>query len=241
MLLPDKASARKGEAVTFTYQFGHPFEHQLFDAPPLAGAYVLTPAGKRVDLAKRFEKVQVPGADKKPVTAYRLQFTPEQRGDYVFVVHAQPAWIEDEKEWLEDTARVVLHVQAQKGWHAEGDGPLQLLPLTRPYGLQPGAVFQAQALYTERSGAPAKPWPGATFEIERYNAAPPKKLPPDEHVTRTARADPNGVVTTTLPEPGWWGVTAVQELGTRDRDGKSYPVRRRASLWVWVDPKISAE
>lgn len=32
MLLPDKPSAKAGEAVAFTYQFGHPFEHELADA-----------------------------------------------------------------------------------------------------------------------------------------------------------------------------------------------------------------
>ncbi len=29
MLLPDKPWANKDEKVTFTYQFGHPFEHEL--------------------------------------------------------------------------------------------------------------------------------------------------------------------------------------------------------------------
>jgi hypothetical protein len=30
MLLPDKPSAKKGEDVVITYQWGHPFELQLF-------------------------------------------------------------------------------------------------------------------------------------------------------------------------------------------------------------------
>ncbi len=33
MLLPEKWAAKKDEPVPFTYQWGHPFEHQLFDAP----------------------------------------------------------------------------------------------------------------------------------------------------------------------------------------------------------------
>ncbi len=33
MLLPDKPWAEKDEKITFTYQFGHPYEHELFDAP----------------------------------------------------------------------------------------------------------------------------------------------------------------------------------------------------------------
>ena len=33
MLIPQSASAKKGEPVVFTYQWGHPYEHELFDAP----------------------------------------------------------------------------------------------------------------------------------------------------------------------------------------------------------------
>ena len=41
MLLPQTATAKKGEALTFTYQWGHPFEHQLFDAPSPQSLIVL--------------------------------------------------------------------------------------------------------------------------------------------------------------------------------------------------------
>ena len=33
MLVPETAAAKRGDTVTFTYLWGHPFEHQLFDAP----------------------------------------------------------------------------------------------------------------------------------------------------------------------------------------------------------------
>ena len=136
----------------------------------------------------------------------------------------------------------MLHVQAQKGWDATAEAPLQLTPLTRPYGLQPGMVFQAQAL------AAGKPLGGAVVEIERYNAPPapeppftPKKpIPPDEQIMRTAKTDPNGVVTCTLTEAGWWCVTAQRDGGKKERDGKMYPVKQRATFWVFVDEKTPA-
>src|SRR5262245_27829002 len=46
MLLPDKASAAKGETVQFLYQWGHPSEHELFDAPAPEGVTVIAPDGK---------------------------------------------------------------------------------------------------------------------------------------------------------------------------------------------------
>jgi len=80
--------------------------------------------------------------------------------------------------------------------------------------------------------------PRLLVEIERYNAAPPKELPPDEHVTRSVKTDQGGVATFTLPEPGWWCVTAQRDGGFRERAAQRYPVRQRTTLWVHVDDKV---
>jgi cobalt/nickel transport protein len=230
MLLPQAAAARKGEPVTLLYQWGHPFEHQLFDAPAPDGVFVLGPDGKRTDLHAALEKTEVPGEDHK-VTAYRLRFTPQQRGDFTFVLTAPPIWMEEEELFFQDTVRVVVHVQAQEGWDAATGQGFEMVPLTRPYGLQPGMAFQAQAT------ANGKPAGGVLVEVERYNPTPPKELPPDEQITRTGKTDPNGVVTGTLTDPGWWCLTAQRDGGTRPRDGKAYPVLGRSTLWVFVDEK----
>jgi uncharacterized GH25 family protein len=230
MLLPAAASGKKGEAITLTYQWGHPFEHQLFDAPSPLSLTVRAPDGKQTDLTAALEKTTVGESDKK-ATAYRLRFTPAERGDYVFLLQTPPIWMEDEKEFWQDTVKVVLHVQAQKGWYrAEREG--EWMPLTRPYGLPPGVAFQA-LLYPEGK----LQFACLLVEIERYNRTPPAKLPPDEQITRTALTASNGVVTATLTDPGWWCLTAtVKEGGDRkQRDGKEYPVRQRSTLWVYVD------
>jgi cobalt/nickel transport protein len=228
MLLPQTPSAKRGQEVAVVYQWGHPFEHQLFDAPAPKRVLVVGPDGK-ADVTASLEKVTVPGADKKRVTAYRFRFTPRTRGDYVLVLDTHPIWMSEEKVFFQDTARVVVHVQDQEGWDAGTGRPFELVPLTRPYGLQPGMVFQAQAV------AGGKPAAATLVEVERYNAAPPAELPPDEQITRTARTDPNGVVTCTLPGPGWWALTALRPGGTHQREGRDYPVRQRTTLWVFVD------
>jgi cobalt/nickel transport protein len=250
MLLPDKASVKKDEAVTLTYQWGHPFEHQLFDAPAPDKLTVLAPDGKATDLTKSLEKTTV-AAEGKQVTAYQLKFTPEQRGDYVFVLQTPSIWMAEEEEFFQDTVKLVLHVQAQKGWDRAVSQDFEPLPLTRPYGLQPGMVFQSQVKavmpvpfegkFNELPplDRPLKlqPLAGALVEVERYNATPPKELPPDEHITRAVKTDPGGVATCTLTDAGWWSVTAHHHGGLREREGKKYPVRRRATLWVFVDEK----
>lgn len=236
MLLPQTASAKKGEALTLVYQWGHPFEHQLFDAPQPQSLIVLSPDGKRAELTDKLEKI-TQRAGSQDVTAYQLRFTPQQRGDYVFVLRTPPIWMEEDSEFLQDTVKMVLHVQAQKGWEAAA-GDFELMPLTRPYGLRPGMVFQVEA---PRRPARDSDAVLGLVEIERYNAVPPKKLPPEEHITRTVRLDANGVATTTLTEPGWWCLTVGRLRGTRMRAGKSHPLRQRSTFWVLVDEAARSE
>jgi uncharacterized GH25 family protein len=147
----------------------------------------------------------------------------------------------DEKHFYHDTCRLVIHVDTQKGWD-QGLGEsreLSIAPLTRPYGLRPGMVFQVRV-----RAAGAGITTSHLVEIERYNATAPKALPPDEHITFAVKTDSGGVATCTLPDPGWWAVTAIRKFGpkqepaTKDHDGKEYPVVDRATLWVPVDDKI---
>jgi cobalt/nickel transport protein len=233
MLFPEPASARKGEAVTVVHQWGHPFEHQLFNAQAPESVAVLSPDGKQADLTDRLEIISIPAGGQKKATAHRLSYRPEQRGDYVFILKSRPIWMEEEQEFVQDTVKAVLHVQAQKGWDAAVGKGFELVPLTRPYGLQPGTAFQAQALVE------GKPLAGALVEIERYNPVALKEedLPPDEQRTRAAKTDAGGAVVCTLAEPGWWCLTAHRGGGKAERDGKAYPLRQRAIFWVYVDEK----
>jgi uncharacterized GH25 family protein len=72
-------------------------------------------------------------------------------------------------------------------------------------------------------------------EVERYNSSPPKDPPADEHRTRTVKPDPNGVVTATLTDPGWWCLTASRDGDANAKDGKQRT--HRTTLWVFVDEK----
>lgn len=232
MLLPRAATWKKGEAVTFTCQWGHPFEHQLFDTPLPESVTVVAPDGKKTELTGTLKKTALAAGKGKKVTAYQFRYTPTQRGDYLFLLRTPPIWMEEDKEFLQDTVKVVLHVQAQKGWARHSGSGLELVPLTRPYGLEAGMVFQAELRTAVSRGAR-----GVLVEVERYNVTAPAELPPDEQITRTARTDPNGVVTTTLTDAGWWCLSAAGGTTTMKRDGKPYPLRFRSILWVFVAEK----
>src|ERR1700677_2394576 len=75
MLLPEATAAKKGEAVTLLYQWGHPFEHHLFDAPQPESLSVVAPDGRRTDILASLKKTTIPTADGKSVTAFRCSFT----------------------------------------------------------------------------------------------------------------------------------------------------------------------
>ncbi len=239
MLLPDKHSVKKGEEVTVTYQWGHPFEHQLFDAPKPEHLWLFAPDGKSKDVVESLVPIKIAGDEGKKVVAYQLKFKPDERGDYTLVLKTPPIWLESDEEFVEDVASVVIHVQAEKGWDRdEVTGPLAIRPLTRPYGLPPGSVFQVEVFARGFRVGEKKP-ERATVEIERYNATPPKELPPEEQITRTVKTAPGGVATSTLTDPGWWAITARLDktTTTRERNGKPYPLHERATLWVNVDEK----
>jgi cobalt/nickel transport protein len=230
MLLPAQPSVGREKPVEVLLQWGHPFEHQLFETAEPDAVFALTPERKRIDLGRLLKKTSVKG-EEKDVRAFRFSFVAEERGDYFLVAQMPPLWMEDEKVFWQDTVKVPLHVLTQKGWdNALGTG-FELAALTRPYGLEPGMAFQAQALID------GKPAAGVLVEVERYNETPPKSLPPDEHVTRRVKADPHGVFTASLTEAGWWCLTAERHAGEREHEGKRYPLHQRATLWIYVDPK----
>ena len=199
MLMPQSPSVKKGEDVVFTYQWGHPYEHELFDAPPPEEVVVLAPDGKTTDVTKSLEKITRPAGEGKTVAAYQFHFTPDQRGDYVFLLRTPPIWMAEDEEFLQDNVKVVLHVQAQKGWDGAVHTEFELTPLTRPYGLEPRMTFQAELRARRWAGLAAvrlKPVPGALVEIEHYHARRRRR----SRRTSSARARP-GPTPTALSRP----------------------------------------
>jgi len=239
MLLPETAMAKKGDKVAFLYQFGHPFEHELFDAPPPDKVEVRLPDGTMVDLTMKLEKFKKPGGvGGKEVTAYRFDFKPEQRGDYWFVLHTPPIWMEEGKEFYQDVVKVLLHVETQNGWETEITKKIRIRPLTRPYGLLPGMLFRAEVPHLVSGTIKLQ----RIVEVERYNPIKPKEIPPDEFVTFTTRTcKEGGDFAFVFPDAGWWCMTAQRDNGELARAGKDYPVRQRATLWVYVSPKASGK
>lgn len=230
MLLPDRSSVKTDEEVGFTYRFGHPFEHELFDTAKPEAVYVVAPDGTKTDLTDSLTAFTTDGAGGKKVTGYKFTFTPPKRGDYTFVAVSPAVNVEGEKLPLKDVAKVILHVQTQNGWDQRvleaKTAPIEVAPLTRPYGLLPGMGYSFEVESTE-GGADRKAMVGCKVEIEKYNRVAPPNLPADEFVTFTARTTKAGSAAVTFIDAGWWGITAVHP---------DERVQHRSTLWVYVEP-----
>ncbi len=194
---------------------------------------MISPDGTRSNLADSLRKIDVPCPENRSVSAFQFTMTPRQRGDHAIVICTPPIWMNEERLFLQDTVKTIYHVQTQNGWDAVAGLAFEIVPMTRPYGLVPSMVFQGR-VFSDR-----QPMAGVIVEVERYNEKPPKELSADEMITRAVKTDPNGVFTCTLTEPGWWCLTAARDGGQREHDGKMYPVKQRATFWVYVDERSS--
>ncbi len=216
ILIADRPWAKKGDAVRIDYAFGHPFEAAHVDVARPAKVGVRTPSGKTIALDDGLSEATIGSGDAK-ATAWQLEYRPEERGDHVLHLEAAPR--EHEGRAVVDHVKLILHVQAQRGWDAVVGHPVELVPLTRPYGIPVGASFRARVLVH------GKPLGGLDVAVEARNAIAPDPLPPDELITRIEKTDDLGVFATTLDRPGWW-LLAV--------DHESEGTHTRGCLWVHV-------
>ncbi len=227
LVIPSTTTHKVNEAIQFAVKFGHPFEHEFHEFQMPKSVTWTDPDGKTVaieEFSKALDK------DNK-LEGIGFTFTPTKRGAYLVTVTSDPIWMDDEKAFYRDVARVWVMVESPKGWNTPERAELDVL--TRPFGVRVGMTFRGQ-FATE----PERPH---LVEFEKYNPVPAKELPPDEHVTYATRTDKQGTFSGTLPEAGWWSITLTSNKktpNTAEREGKKYTVIDRHTVWVYVEDKI---
>ena len=125
------------------------------------------------------------------------------------------------------TKTIIAAFGADAGWDEPIGLKTEIVPLTRPFGLYAGNVFQGIVLVG------GKPAPGTEVEVEFYNKDKKSEAPNDYFVTQVVKADKNGVFTFAVPKAGWWGFAG---LNTSDKkikhDGEEKDVEIGAVLWI---------
>ncbi|MGC9330030.1 MAG: DUF4198 domain-containing protein, partial [Candidatus Hinthialibacter sp.] len=212
------------------FAVGHPYEQEYEDAEKPESIFAILPTGKRVDLTSELkEDVHAVGDQKSKV--FKLAYKPSLKGDAVIGLNTSIYYGRKQTAY-QDFLKTFVHVDRMDGWRQRTGQPVEIVPLTRPYGLQAGFVFTGQVMKGD------KPAAGVEVEIEQYREVPPdpNALPPEPLITRVVVTDPNGVFSHTLPEEGWWLMAAaIENAGKVEKDGQSYSLNGLAALWVHVE------
>lgn len=161
-------------------------------------------------------------------SAWKAAYTPREPGAYIFFVEPQPYWEPAEDKSIIHYAKVVVD---GFDWGSDWDRlvglPVEIAPLTRPYGIWTGNLFSGVVL---RDG---KPVPNAEIEVEWVNDG--SVTPPgDAFVTQVVKADAQGVFHYAMPRAGWWGFAALVDADYKlpDPSGEDKPVELGGLIWV---------
>ncbi|MBN2333020.1 MAG: DUF4198 domain-containing protein [Deltaproteobacteria bacterium] len=208
--------------ITLTLSFSHPFEGQGMELE-MPKKFTLATHGKTYDLTTTLTSTKV-----WDHTAWKTDYQIKRPGIYQFCLEPQPYWEPAEDCFIiHYTKTVVAAFGDDEGWDAELGLKTEIVPLSKPFGLYTGNIFQG---IVKMDG---KPVPYAEVEIEFYNQDGKALAPSDYMVTQTIKADQNGVFTYAVPRAGWWGFAALNTAAeTLVHDGQEKAIELGAVIWV---------
>ena len=224
MIIPSDSMILQGDdrTVTLALSFSHPFEGRGMDLvyPKIFG--VLS-KGEHQNLLGSLKKQQVMGQ-----MAWEAQIRLKRPGVYVFYMEPQPYWEPAEDIFIVHyTKTVVTAFGDDEGWDQPVGQKTEIIPLSKPYGLYRGNVFQG---IVKQDG---KPVPFAVIEVEYYNADGRSSAPTPYMISQTIKADKNGVFTYAAPKAGWWGFAALTQADFKlKHNGIEKEVELGAVIWV---------
>lgn len=228
----DIVSKQDPKTVTLDIKFIHPMElHYMEMAKPKG--FSVYHKGKTTDLLGSLKAAKGKAPDQEQQFSYwQADFAVKSPGDYIFFVEPTPYWEPAEDIYIVHYPKVCVNALGlEEGWDEPVGLETEIVPLTRPYGLWTGNVFQGEVLVN------GKPVPNAEVEIEYLNESPgnPKMVeaPSDPFVTQVVKADNNGVFTYAMPRAGWWGFSALNEASWKlKHEGQEKGVEIGAVFWV---------
>ncbi|MBW2655366.1 MAG: DUF4198 domain-containing protein [Deltaproteobacteria bacterium] len=208
--------------VELQLSFSHPFE--IVGMPLVKPEkFFMVKDGKKQGLNGTLKETKVMNHN-----AWKTGVTIKRPGAYTFIMEPKPYWEPAEDCFIVHyTKTVVAAFGDDEGWDSELGLKTEIVPLSKPFGLYAGNVFQG---IVKLDG---KVVPYAEVEVEFFNENSKAHAPSDYMVTQTIKADQNGVFTYAAPVAGWWGFAA---LNTSDKklmhNGEEKDIELGAVLWV---------
>ncbi len=224
MVIPSDNMVMQGDdrQIDVTLSFSHPFEGQGMPLVKPENFFVVN-GSERQPLLSKLEEVKVMGHK-----AWQAEFPVNRPGGYLFCMVPKPYWEPVEDCYIVHyTKTFVAAFGWGDGWDAEVGLKTEIVPLSRPFGLYGGNLFQG---IVKLDG---KAVPYAEVEVEYYNRDGRTDAPTDYMVTQTIKADKNGVFSYAVPRAGWWGFAALSTSDeTLAREGEQKNVELGAVIWV---------
>ncbi len=216
--------------VTFMFAFGHPYEQEYVASEEPERVFAVLPTGQQVELNGNLSQGTYT-VDDLQADVWNITYTPEMTGDTILAVNSHPE-IGLNNSMYQEYIKTVIPVEEQDGWDNRTGQPLEIVPLTRPYGLEAGYVFTGRLMQGD------EPVAGAEIQIEEFlqHVPNPSDLPNEAFITQIVKTSPDGVFSYTLSDAAWWIIAAeVENLGTLERDGTTYNLSGLAALWLNVE------
>ena len=139
MLIPSDSMVMQDEnrTVALKASFSHPFEGvgMELEKPEVFGVMA---HGKKQNLMGQLKEIKVMGH-----TAWGLDYSVKRPGVYMFYMVPKPYWEAAEDCFIiHHTKTVVTAFGDDEGWDAEMGLKTEIVPLSKPFGLYAGNLFQ---------------------------------------------------------------------------------------------------
>jgi len=229
MLIPsdDMVKQQESRILDLDIKFWHPFEGFGMNmvAPAQFGVML---NGSKKDLRTSLKLAKFTDSRGKKFSGFVSSYAIRRPGDYTFYIEPKPYWEASEDKYIIHYTKVVVDAFGlEEGWDQEVGLKTEIVPLTRPYGLYTGNVFQG---IVKLDGKPA---PFTMVEVEYYNKDGKLHAEADPLITQRVKADANGVFTYAMPRAGWWTFAALTtKEKAMEHEGRKVDVELGALLWV---------
>ncbi|MEQ8285171.1 DUF4198 domain-containing protein [Thalassospira sp.] len=216
-----------GRQITFDVTFTHPMTNgpAMDMAEPLQ--FGMQYDGVKTDLLGALTPKTVDDH-----AAFDADVTVKAPGGYAFYIEPAPYFEPAEGKYIIQYTKTIIDAyDSGEDWDQMVGFPVEIEPLTRPYGIWTGNVFSGMV----RHNGTAVPF--AEIEVEYANDGS-ITLPNATFATQVIKADANGIFHYAMPKDGWWVFAALIEDGTMaaPNTNKQVPVERGGVLWVKTDP-----
>lgn len=227
VLTPSRSMAmtKSDAAITLTAAFSHPFSRQGMEMKKPREFFVAA-NGKKTDLLDSLKPAEFLGAP-----AFSARYDIARPGVYQFGIVPEPYFEPAEDCFIIHYAKTAVGAfGGEDGWEKPLGLPVEIVPLSRPFGNYAGNIFTGKAI---KDGQPLA---NAVVETEFLNDPETHAAPNAYFETQTVVTDKNGVFSFGIPWAGWWGFAVLTSADAKMRlDGKDKDVELGGVIWLRFD------